>query len=94
MNFRYYDLGYLSGGELVQVNLSGNEANVQLMDSSNFSSYKSGRRYSFYGGLATRSPVMIPVPRSGHWYVAIDLGGYSGTIRSSVEVLPGALEPI
>lgn len=38
-----------------------------------------------------RSPAKIPIPHSGHWYVVIDLGGYSGTVRSSVRVLPGIL---
>jgi hypothetical protein len=33
----------------------------------------------------------MTVPTSGHWYVAIDLGGHAGTIRSSVRVLPGIL---
>lgn len=41
----------------------------------------------------TRSPFRIPIPHSGHWYVVIDLGGYSGTVRSSVRVLPGNLPP-
>jgi hypothetical protein len=91
MNFQKYDLGQLHGGEIVQVTLQGNAANVKLMDSSNFSSYKAGRRHSYYGGYVTRSPHKIPVPRSGHWYVTIDLGGYSGTIRSAVNVLPGIL---
>lgn len=91
MQFQYYDLGHLNGGEIVEVILSGNAANVRLMDSSNYSNFKSGRRHTFYGGHAKRSPVRIPVPRSGHWYVTIDLGGYTGTVRSSVNVLPGAL---
>ncbi|MBA7509581.1 hypothetical protein ES705_01539 [subsurface metagenome] len=91
MQFQYYDLGYLNGGEIVEVILSGNVANVRLMDSSNYSNFKNGRRHTFYGGHAKRSPVRIPVPRSGHWYVTIDLGGYTGTVRSSVNVLPGAL---
>jgi len=91
MQFQYYDLGYLNGGEIVEVILSGNAANVRLMDSSNYSNFKNGRRHTFYGGHAKRSPVRIPVPRSGHWYVTIDLGGYTGTVRSSVNVLPGAL---
>ncbi len=91
MQFQYYDLGQLNGGEIVEVILSGNAANVRLMDSSNYSSYKNGRRHNFYGGLAKRSPVRIPVPRSGHWYVTIDLGGYGGSVRSSVNVLPGTL---
>lgn len=91
MQFQYYDLGHLNGGEVVEVVLSGNVANVRLMDSSNYSNFRNGRRHAFYGGHAKRSPVRISVPRSGHWYVIIDLGGYTGTVRSSVNVLPGAL---
>lgn len=94
MKFQHYNLGNLKGGEIVEIKLSGNSSNVKLMDSSNFSSYKNNRRHTFYGGHATKSPVRIPVPRSGHWYVTIDLGGYSGTVRSSVNVLPGRLPEI
>ncbi len=94
MRFQHYDLGHLERGQIVQVTMSGKAANVRLMDSSNFSSYRSGRQHRYYGGHATRSPVRIPVPHSGHWHVTIDLGGYGGTIRSAVNVLPGALRPI
>lgn len=89
MNFQKYDLGNLSAGEIVEITLVQNAANVRLMDSSNFSNYKSGRRHQYFGGYMTKSPVRLQVPRSDHWYVAIDLGGYSCTIRSSVRVLPG-----
>lgn len=91
MRFQEYDLGYRSGGEIVEITLSGNAANVQLMDSSNLQSYRSGRRYRYVGGHATRSPVRLQVPHSGHWHLVIDLGGYSGSVRSSVNVLPGPL---
>jgi hypothetical protein len=50
MNFQKYDLGQLHGGEIVEITLKGNAANVKLMNSSNFSSYKSGRRHTYYGG--------------------------------------------
>ena len=33
----------------------------------------------------------MAIPSSGHWYVTIDLGGYSGTVKHNVKVLPGAL---
>jgi len=94
MNFRHYDLGQLKGGEIVEVMLSGTAANVRLMDSSNFSSYKRGRRHTCYGGQAKRSPVRISVPRSGHWHIAIDFGGHRGKVRSAVKVLPGMLKPL
>lgn len=91
MNFQKYDLGNKPGGEIVEITLVGSAANIRLMDSSNFSSYQSGKQHRFYGGYMKKSPARIPIPYSGHWYVVIDLGGYSGTIRSSVRVLPGIL---
>jgi len=91
VHFQYYDLGNLNGGEMVEIILSGSAANVRLMDSSNYSSFKNGRQHTCYGGLVKSSPARIPVPRSGHWYVTIDLGGYRGTVRTSVNILPGAL---
>jgi len=91
MNFQKYDLGYKSSGEIVEITLIGNAANVRLMDSSNFSSYQSGKQHRYYGGYMKRSPAKIQIPYSGYWFVVIDLGGYSGTVRSSVRVLPGIL---
>ena len=78
-------------GDRVQVTLSGNAANVRLMDSSHYQSYKNGRRHRYIGGLATKSPIVLGVPNSGHWYVTVDLQGLRGTVRSSVRVLPNAL---
>ena len=91
MKFTHYDLGHRSRGEIVEVTLSGNAANVRLMDSSNFQSYRAGRNHRYYGGHATKSPVRLQIPRSGHWHVAVDLGGYRGSVRSSIHTLPGPL---
>lgn len=91
MKFQKYDLGHLNGKEVVEIILSGNAANVRLMDSPNFINFKNGKRHKYYGGYTKKSPVKIPVPRPGQWYVVIDLGGYDGTVRSSVKVLPGIL---
>lgn len=90
MEHQYYDLHQLQGGEVVEIQLA-NAANVRLMDSSNYSNYKRDARHQFFGGYVKQSPYRITVPSSGHWYVAIDLGGHQGTIRSSVRVLPGIL---
>jgi hypothetical protein len=94
MKFQKYDLGYRQGGEIVEVTLQGNAANVRLMDSSNFQNYRSGRQHRYTGGHVTRSPVRLPIPHSGHWYLIVDLGGYSGSVRSGVRVLPGRLPGI
>ena len=90
MEHQYYDLHQLRGGEVVEVQLTS-AANVRLMDSSNYSSYKRGGRHQYIGGYVKQSPYRITIPNSGHWYVAIDFGGYAGSVRSSVSVLPGIL---
>ena len=94
MNFTYYDLGNLAKGQIVQVILQGNSANVRLLDSTNFNSYKNGRRHRYYGGHAKKSPVLLPVPHNGHWYVTVDLGGYPGRVKSAVNILSGPLPNI
>lgn len=94
MNFVHHDLGRRSRGEIVEINLSGSAANVRLMDSSNFQSYKNGRAHRYTGGLAKRSPVHLQIPNSGHWHVAVDMMGLRGSVRSSARVLPSALPEI
>ena len=90
MNFTQYDLGNRRSGEIVEVKLSGSTANIRLMDSSNFSSYKGGRQHRYQGGLAKQSPVHLQIPHSGHWHITVDMQGLRGTVQSSVRVLPGS----
>jgi Domain of unknown function (DUF1883)/TIR domain len=87
MEHLYYDLGNLKKDSTVVVTLQ-NQANVQLMTSSEYSNYKAGRRYQYHGGRVTQSPFRIAVPLTGHWVVAIDLGGYAGRISASIAVQP------
>lgn len=91
MKYTVYDLGQCRRGERIQVSLQGNAANVRLMDNSNYSSYRSGRRHRYYGGLVKRSPIVLTVPSSGHWYITIDLEGLAGSVRSSIRRLPAPL---
>jgi hypothetical protein len=95
VQFIYSDLGQRHRGDVVEVVLKGSEANVALIDSSNYSAFKNGRRWRGVGGLAKRSPIHLTVPRAGHWYgVAYIPGGYRGRVRAGFRVLPGALPPI
>jgi hypothetical protein len=86
MQFVHNDLGLLKGGEVVEVTLAS-QANVKLMDNSNFASYQQGGRHRFIGGRTVKSPLRLQVPNAGHWHVAVDLGGYGGSIRAGVRVL-------
>ena len=92
MNDQVYDLHQCSRGDRIQVSLKGNAANVRLMDSSNYNNYRAGRQHHYYGGYVKRSPIVLTVPSSGHWYVTIDLGGYPGRVSSAVQKLPGLLK--
>jgi hypothetical protein len=95
VNFTHYDIGYQSAGTVVEVTLSGNAANVRLMDTSNFQSFRSGQRHQYLGGLITRSPARLLVPRTGNWHVTVDLQGLRGETRSAIRVIPqAALAPL
>ena len=87
MEFLQWDLGNLKKGSRVTVTLK-NQANVRLMTQSEFSKYKRGGAHRYIGGKVTRSPWSGVVPNTGHWYVAVDLGGYAGKIQASVQVQP------
>jgi Domain of unknown function (DUF1883) len=87
MNYLHSDLGHLEAGALVDVTLSGTEANVMLLDSVNVSRYRQGQEFDYHGGHFTRSPIRIAVPRAGHWHVVVDLGGAAGRVEASVNVL-------
>ena len=91
MQYTVYDLHQCSQGERIKVTLQGNQANVRLMDSYNYSNYRNGRRHQYYGGLVRRSPIVLSVPSSGHWYITVDLQGLGGRVRSSIERLPAPL---
>lgn len=94
MKFNYWDLGQRTRGEIVEVQLSGNAANIRLLDSSNYNAFKAGRRHRAIGGHVSRSPARFQIPHSGHWYVTVDYGGYAGRGRAGVQVLPGNLPPL
>lgn len=85
MNFLQYDVD-LAAGEGVEVTLD-KQANVRLLDDSNFDRYKQGQQHTFYGGLAKKSPVHLRPPTPGRWHVVIDLGGYAGTVRAAVRTI-------
>jgi len=91
--FVQHDLGHQKRGATAVVHLQGNAANVRLMDQSNFNAYKDGRRHQYLGGLVNRSPFRIVIPRSGRWYVTVDLVGMRSGARvsSSVQIEPPPL---
>ncbi|HLO53137.1 MAG TPA: DUF1883 domain-containing protein [Saprospiraceae bacterium] len=91
MKYTVYDLGNKKRGEIIEITLQGSAANVRLMDSSNYQSYKNGRSHRYTGGLAKKSPIRLQIPNSGHWYVTIDMQGLIGTVRSSIRMMPSAL---
>jgi hypothetical protein len=89
--FVHYHWNRLETGSTVVVTLS-TAANIRLMDSTNFNSYKNGRRHRYTGGLATKTPFRIRVPRTGSWYLTIDLMGLKATnVRHSATVEPPPL---
>ena len=90
MQYQFYDLGNVERGKIVEVTL-GYAANVRIMDSTNYSNFKNGRRHKYIGGYVKRSPYKATLPNTSRWYVVVDLGGHAGKVSSSVRVLEGTL---
>jgi hypothetical protein len=90
MQFIQIDLGQCQAGDVAEVTLSTG-ANVRLMDSSNFNSYRNGRQHRYQGGLAKVSPLRLQIPSSGHWHVAVDMQGLRGGVRASGRRIPGSV---
>lgn len=88
MNYLHYEFD-LNKDEVVEIILE-NPANVRLLDDANFALYNQGEKHHYIGGYVKESPLHLPAPRSGHWHVVMDLGGYSGTIRGTAHTLQGA----
>ena len=85
MNFLHYEVE-TSDGDVIEITLD-RQANVRVLDASNFSSFRSGHRHTYTGGLAKRSPLRLTAPHAGRWHVVVDLGGHAGTVRAGVRVL-------
>ena len=86
MNFLHYELWTQAGGH-IQVFLSGNAANMLVLDDSNFQNYRSGRQFKYYGGYFDQSLAKITPPGAGHWNVVVDLGGRAGQVNAAVRVV-------
>lgn len=91
MKFIHSDLGHRRAGDQVQFTLQGSSANIRLLDSSNFSNYRSGRSYRGVMGRAVRSPTVLQIPRSGRWHAVVDMQGLRGSVRASIQAMPGPL---
>ena len=83
MEFGYSEIT-ADAGSIVQVTLD-RQANVLLLDPSNYQSFRSGHSFHYHGGWASSSPTTLRVPYAGHWYVVIDPQG--GSVQYSVAVL-------
>jgi len=77
---------FLDGNQYFRVDCD-TQCNIQLMDDTNFSHYKSGRSYRYTGGYFKEFPANIVPPYAGHWNIALDLGGGNANIRYSFEVV-------
>ena len=78
-----------NAGDIVEVTLTGNAANVFLLDAIQFMRYQLGHSFKFIGGFATQTPYRVQVPITGSWTLVVDLAGQPGTVSATFQVLPG-----
>ena len=79
MNFVSWDFN-ASAGSTVSMTID-RQANVFLVDDTNFSSFRRGGTFNYYGQLQKHRGVRLTVPRTGHWHLVLQPVG--GTVRYS-----------
>jgi len=77
---------HVGSDEFVQVKLD-KQANVFLVDNDNYEKYRNREDFQYYGGMAKKSPASLKPPSPGHWRLVVDLGGYEGEVKVSVNVV-------
>lgn len=80
MEYIDYEVTSARGGVVI-VDLDV-QANVILLDQSNFMSYRNRMPFQYSGGLQTQSPVRMPVP-PGHWHVVVDNQNGGGAVHAN-----------
>lgn len=80
-----YEEGNFKKGDILSIVVDRN-VNTYLMDGINFQRYKKDMNCEYYGSSTKASPYNILVPRTGHWYIVIDLGGSTGILNYSIKV--------
>ncbi|MCX7044856.1 MAG: DUF1883 domain-containing protein [Candidatus Sumerlaeota bacterium] len=77
---------FLREGDVVEVKCD-TQANVILMEDSEYSNYKLGHSHRYYGGFFKQFPARLTPPHSGYWNVVLDLGGGQATVRYDMRVV-------
>jgi hypothetical protein len=87
MKIIHHDLGFQNKGSVVVITLSGDPANVRLLDQINYEYYLRGKSNYYVGATAATSQLRLTIPYAGNWHVVVDLKGLIGTVTSSVKIL-------
>lgn len=85
VDFRHW--AYDLNGPATAVVTIDRQANVHLLDEYNFQRYRRREGFTYLGGHYTQSPVYIAIPHAGRWHVVVDLGGGSGYLTASCQIV-------
>ncbi|MDR2897985.1 MAG: DUF1883 domain-containing protein [Spirochaetaceae bacterium] len=86
MNYLHNEV-YLTTDDVVTVSID-DAANVRLFDTVNYTRFRKGSaNCDCIGGRAERSPVRLSPSYNGIWHIVVDLGGKSGEVKASIEVV-------
>lgn len=84
MRFLQWDI-QAGPDNVVRVELD-HAANVIMLDDINFSAFRRGSRYRYFGGYYKQTPVRLVPPHEGSWHVVVHLGGHAGRVNASMSL--------
>src|ERR1700748_1926123 len=70
-----HDRTFLEKGDAVIVEGTA-PCNIRLLDDANFTKFRTGRTYRYFGGTFEDFPARVAVPATGTWNITLDRGGH------------------
>ena len=86
MKYMHYEWNNIGPEDVIEITLD-KQANIRLLDDTNFHRYHRGDSYDFRGGTQVKSPAHISPPTRGHWHIVVDLQGFVGSVNVGIRVL-------
>ena len=86
MKFMHYEWSHIGPSDIIEITLD-KQANVYLLDETNYHKYKNNKPYTAVGGTQVKTPAHISPPSIGHWHLCVDLAGYVGSVNVGVKLL-------
>ena len=73
--FLHKDLGMLKAGVSINICMNVSLANIKLLTSKEYVTYKQGKECEYWGGKIHSDTFILTIPVTGYWHIVVDTNG-------------------